>query len=122
MRVRTEVIRTSGARKEERLTETLMEHFFIRVWDDLVGRTVGPMHFRLILQPVMAGILCICAGLRGARTKKTPLFNLPFNLLRERGKEIARFFVFALILDVIYQLIAFTRSIRAKQCSWPLCW
>jgi hypothetical protein len=39
-----------------------MEHFFIRVWDDLVGRSVGPMHFRLILQPVMAGILGIRAG------------------------------------------------------------
>jgi hypothetical protein len=41
-----------------------MEYFFVRVWDDLVGRTVGPMHFRLILQPVMAGILGIRAGCR----------------------------------------------------------
>jgi hypothetical protein len=116
------VIRTSGARKEERLRETLMEHFFIRVWDDLVGRTIGPMHFRLILQPVMAGILGIRAGLRDARKNKSSYSNHRCNLLRERGKEIASVFVFALILDVIYQLIAFTRSIRAKQCSWPLCW
>jgi hypothetical protein len=106
MRVRTEVIRTSSARKEERLTETLMEHFFIRVWDDLVGRTVGPMHFRLILQPVMAGILGIRAGLRDARKNKSSYSNHRCNLLRERGKDIASVFVFALILDVIYQLIA----------------
>src|SRR4029450_3102102 len=58
------VIRTSGARKEERLRETLMEHFFIRVWDDLVGRTIGPVHFPVLLQPVMAGITGVSGRVR----------------------------------------------------------
>jgi hypothetical protein len=83
-----------------------MEHFFVRVWDDLVGRTVGPMHFRLILQPVMAGILGIRAGLQDAGKNKSSCSNHRCNLLRERGKDIASVFVFALIMDVIYQLIA----------------
>jgi hypothetical protein len=83
-----------------------MEHFFSRVWDDLVGRIVGPMHLRVILQPVMAGILGIRAGLRDARKSKSFYSNHRCDLLRERGKDIASVFVFALILDVIYQLIA----------------
>ena len=83
-----------------------MEHFFIRVWDDLVGRTVGPMQFRLILQPVMAAILGIRAGLRHAGKNKSSSSNHRCNLLRERAKDIAGVFIFALMLDVIYQLIA----------------
>jgi hypothetical protein len=84
-----------------------MEHFFSRVWDDLVGRIVGPMHLRVILQPVMAGILGIRAGLRDTGKNKSFHSNHRCDLLRARGKDIASVFVFALILDVIYQLIAF---------------
>src|SRR4029453_14538635 len=83
-----------------------MEHFFSRVWDDLVGRTVGPMHLRVILQPVMAGILGIRAGLRDAGKNKSSYSKHRCNFLRKSGKDTASVFVFALILDVIYQLIA----------------
>jgi hypothetical protein len=61
-----------------------MEHFFIRVWDDLVGRSVGPMHFRLILQPVMAGILGIRAGLREPVKINRPILTIA---AISRGRE-----------------------------------
>jgi hypothetical protein len=82
-----------------------MEHFFSRVWDDLVGRIVGPMHLRVILQPVMAGILGIRAGLRDAGKNKSSHSSQRCNLRRKRGKDVASVFVCAVILDVIYQLI-----------------
>jgi hypothetical protein len=54
----------------------------------------------------MAGILGIRAGLRDAGKNKSFYSNRRCDLLRARGKDIASVFVFALILDVIYQLIA----------------
>jgi len=38
-----------------------------RVWKDLIGRSTGPMNLRLILQPTVATILAIRAGLADAR-------------------------------------------------------
>jgi hypothetical protein len=87
-----------------------MEHFFNRVWDDLFGRIVGPLHLRVILQPVMASVLAIRAGLRKGREMKSSHCALAFhsdgrsNLLWSGMKDIAGVLVFALVLDVIYQL------------------
>jgi hypothetical protein len=89
-----------------------MEHFFNRVWDDLLGRIGGPLHLRVILQPVMASVLAIRAGLRKGREMKSSHCALAFhsdertNLLGSGMKDIAGVLVFALILDLIYQLIA----------------
>jgi hypothetical protein len=41
--------------------------------ENLIGRSEGPMTFRLILQPAMAVFLAIRAGLRDAREGKPPL-------------------------------------------------
>ena len=70
------------------------------------------MKLRLIIQPLVACILAVRAGLRDAREGKPPYFwALAFNaehrreLLREGWKDIAKLFAMAVILDAIYQFI-----------------
>ena len=70
------------------------------------------MKVRLILQPVVAFILAVLAGLRDARENKPPFFwALFFNpnhrreLLQEGWKDISKIFIVAIILDVVYQVI-----------------
>ena len=89
-----------------------MDDFFTRVWTNLVGWIEGPMKFRLILQPLVACILAIRAGLRDARENKPPFFwALAFNpenrrdLLRQGWKDIGKVFIAAVILDVVYQIV-----------------
>ena len=83
-----------------------------RTWEELMGRAGGPMHFRLILQPLMACLLASLAGLRDARQGRTPfawaLASDPDqrrSLLLQGWKDVGRLFLIAVVLDVIYSLI-----------------
>jgi hypothetical protein len=83
-----------------------------RFWDGLLSRVGGPMTFRLILQPTMATLLALRAGLKDAREGRPPYLwtvltdpSQRGELLREGWKSIARVFFLAVIMDVIYQLI-----------------
>jgi hypothetical protein len=86
-------------------------------WEDIFGRTsAGPFKLRFILQPTMAAIFAIRAGLRDARKGRPPylwsIFNSPEsrrNLLHEGWKDVGKVFVIAIVLDVIYQIIMFHR-------------
>src|SRR5262245_56765335 len=89
-----------------------MEEILIRLWDELIGRIGGPMSFRLLLQPAMAMIYAIRDGLKDARESRPAyfysLFTDPENRLgrlRQAFKAVFRVFVFAIIMDLIYQLI-----------------
>jgi len=71
------------------------------------------VNLRLIIQPLVACILAIRAGLRDARENQPPFFralvchaNRRRDLLRQGWKDIANVFAAALILDVVYQFIA----------------
>lgn len=90
-----------------------MSEMFGRVWADFVGRIDGPLHFRVIVQPLVACVMAIRAGLRDARQQKPPyLWALAFeprrrrDLEREGWKDVGTVFVVGVALDVIYQLIA----------------
>ena len=84
--------------------------------DDLLTRLEGPMWTRLILQPTVAAILGARAGLADARQGRPPYFwallrhsSARHDLLRSAWRDIARVFVMAVVLDVIYQLTIFHR-------------
>ena len=90
----------------------MIEEVFMRVWTNLIGRVGGPLTFRLILQPCMAIFFAIRDGLQDARQGRPAYFWALFtepahrrDLLREGWKAVAKVFVIAFIIDVIYQLI-----------------
>ncbi|MCJ7545281.1 MAG: hypothetical protein MUP30_00430 [Deltaproteobacteria bacterium] len=72
------------------------------------------MKFRLILQPAMAAIFAILAGLKDAREGRPPylwsILTNPadrHNILRHGWKDVRKVFIVAFVLDVVYQLIVF---------------
>ena len=89
-----------------------MEELIIRGWEGLVDRVGGPMTFRLILQPMMATLLAVRAGVKDAREGRPPYLwtlltdpNQRVDLLREGWRSIARVFVLAVVMDVIYEWV-----------------
>jgi hypothetical protein len=89
-----------------------VDDIWVRLLENLVDRVSGPMKFRLFLQPTMAAIFAIRAGLKDARTDQPPYFwALVTNpahrrdMLRDGWTDVGKVFVLALVLDVVYQLI-----------------
>ena len=83
-----------------------------RVWEQLIARPTGPMAFRFILQPVMAGIAALRDGIEDAKSQRSPYFwTLLANPLERGGRlregliATARIILLGLGMDVIYQLI-----------------
>jgi hypothetical protein len=91
-----------------------MDELLARAWENMSGRIGGPMSFRLVLQPVVAAILAVRAGMRDARTGR-PLYTWSVftdpvhraDLLREGWRDVAKVFVMAIAIDVVYQWIVF---------------
>jgi hypothetical protein len=89
-----------------------MKDMLVRMWMNLGDRVGGPMTFRILLQPTMAALLALRAGLKDAREDRPPYFwtiltdpRQRAGLLRGGWKAIARVFLLAVIMDVIYQWI-----------------
>jgi hypothetical protein len=89
-----------------------MEDTFTRLFNDVLGRLDGPLHFRFFLQPAMAIFFAIRDGLRDAREGRPAYFWSLFtepgvrrDLLRDGWKSISKVFIIAAVLDVIYQII-----------------
>jgi hypothetical protein len=89
-----------------------MEDMLSRVWENLVGRVGGPLSLRLLIQPTVATILAVRAGLQDARQGRAPYFWAIFSnpahrheLLREGWKDVGKVFILAVVLDVLYQVI-----------------
>ncbi len=87
---------------------------FGAIGDMLIGRTIGPMKLRLILQPAMAAIFAIRAGLKDAREGFPPylwsVFTNPadrHDMLRHGWKDVRKVFIVAFVLDVVYELTVF---------------
>ena len=83
-----------------------------RVWEQLIARPTGPMAFRFILQPVMAGIVAMRDGIADAKDGRPAYFwTLLTNPLQSGGRlregliATARIILLGLGMDVIYQLI-----------------
>ena len=91
-----------------------MDEIFARVWEQLVGRVSGPMSFRFVLQPCVALTLAIRAGLSDARKGRPPYLwkvltdaEQRRSLLLSGWKDAGNVFIFAVILDTVYQLYMF---------------
>ena len=89
-----------------------MEDLFARMWGNLVGRIGGPLSFRLIIQPMVAVFFAVRAGWKDAKQGRVPygwkIISNPVKrrqLLREGWKDIAKVFVAAFVIDLIYQII-----------------
>lgn len=90
-----------------------MDEIIGRVWNDFVARTTGPMWFRLILQPAVAVVFGVRAGLRNARRDSSQ--NQPAQTLdpayrrvmfRQALHDVGKVLIVGVGLDVIFQLIA----------------
>ena len=89
-----------------------LEELIARGWEGLLDRMGGPMTFRLILQPLMATLLALRAGLKDAREGRPPYFwtlltdsSQRVDLLREGWRSIAHLFILAVIMDLIYEWV-----------------
>jgi hypothetical protein len=91
-----------------------MQGLIREVWEMMVGRLHGPFAFRLIIQPVVAAVLAIRAGLEDARTGR-PAYGWAVvtdkvqrgELICEGWKHLSRLFLAAVIVDMIYEIIVF---------------
>jgi hypothetical protein len=113
-----------------------MEDFLARIFENLIDRVSGPMKFRLILQPLIAIIFAVRAGLKDAKEGKVP-YNWALisdrdhrrDLLRSGWKSVGKVFVIAILIDLVYQWIVFDGFTLGKPFwllpSWLLsriCW
>ena len=86
---------------------------FDRLWRDMLARPGGPMTFRFVLQPAMAGIVALRDGVNDARLRRRPYL---WALLRGvRGPEgrsgrlwegivsTARIIILGVVMDTVYQ-------------------
>ena len=83
-------------------------HRFI---ENLFSRLDGPLHFRFFMQPAMAIIFAVIDGIKDAKMGRPAyLWTMVRNpeqrreLMKIGWKRIAKIFILAVILDVIYQI------------------
>lgn len=93
-----------------------MGEIFHEVWQNLIGRVTGPMWFRLILQPLVAVFFATRSGIRDARAGRSAFLWTTLtdksqrrDLLRNAWGDIGKVFIFASILDAVYQFIELHR-------------
>jgi hypothetical protein len=89
-----------------------MEEMLSRGWNELIARDSGPLHIRLILQPLVATILAIRSGVKDAREGRPVFFWTIIGepakwrfLMREAWEDVGKLFLVAVVLDVVYQII-----------------
>lgn len=83
------------------------------VLTELLGRSSGPFHARLILQPAVAVVLAIRAGLRDARSGNPAfLWGIATGstadrrlLIRSAWQDLAKMFLVATAIDLVYTLV-----------------
>jgi|SRR5271168_529614 len=82
-----------------------------RMVHNLFARLDGPLHFRIIVQPLMATIFAVIDGVKDAKAGKPAYFwallstpNYRKELLKEGWKSVGKIFTLAIVLDVVYQL------------------
>ena len=86
-----------------------MEEAIARGWMNLLARLDGPMHIRFIVQPAVAILLGVRAGVKDARADHLPFLvalrraEMRPEMLRQAWSDIGRVFLLSMVLDAIYQ-------------------
>lgn len=82
-------------------------------WIELLGRSSGPLHLRLVIQPLVACILALVAGIGDAKARRPAFLWSAFTdpaerriLLKDAWSDVAKLFAAACALDVVYQVLA----------------
>lgn len=88
-----------------------MEALLHRMVENLFNRLDGPLHFRFIIQPIMAIIFAVKDGMKDAKAGKPAYLWAVLvdpknrkNLLLDGWKQVGKIFILAVILDIVYQL------------------
>jgi hypothetical protein len=83
-----------------------------RGWDNFLARPSGPLSLRFFVQPTMAGLLALRAGIQDAREGRQgylgAMLTRPerrLQLLHEGWRGAMTPFVLAIVLDLLYQLM-----------------
>ena len=89
----------------------MVEEILARGWDNFVARTTGPLSFRFVMQPLIAGLLAIRAGMRDAAAQR-PAFlwaaltsvGIRRALWGEGVRDVGNVLLLAAFFDAIYQI------------------
>jgi hypothetical protein len=91
--------------------ESLVEMLRSR-YEHLVGRTGGPLNFRLFIMPLVVTFFAVRAAMRDARTGRSLYFRTLLlkaderpRLIRSGLKDVGKIIVVAIVLDTTYQLL-----------------
>lgn len=108
------------------LLHTNMIDFFIRVWDDLVMRTEGPMHLRFFFQPATSLFFATRAAIGDAKSGIVPFLPRLIHakgkrraIVKEAWKDVGKIFIVGIVIDIIYQLIAIYK-LKIEASFYPL--
>jgi hypothetical protein len=90
----------------------MITEMIIRGWENFLARPEGSLNFRFIIQPTIATIIAVRAGLRDAREGRPAYLWAAFTnpeyrlqLLHGGWKDMRTPFLVAAALDPIYQII-----------------
>jgi uncharacterized membrane protein HdeD (DUF308 family) len=91
-----------------------MDELLSRAWEQLVGRLDGPLFLRFAMQPLMASLLALRAGVADARAHRSAYLWAMVSstgqrrrLLHDGWQDVRKVFVFAIVLDTVYQVLVF---------------
>lgn len=94
------------------MIDSLMD-VFVRTWSDVTSGRHAPLSFRFILQPAVAAFFAFRAGRQDARDgRPVYLWALVHDrtqrkaLLLEGWRDVGKVFIFAIVMDAIYQFIS----------------
>jgi hypothetical protein len=83
-----------------------------RAIEQLFDRLDGPMYFRFIMQPIMAIIIAVRAGIRDARQNKPAFLSEVVSnpagrrsLIHSAFKDLMMLLCVAVVLDTVYQFL-----------------
>ena len=95
--------------------------FLSTFWTEYIARFDGPLHFRLVVQPLVAILFAVRDGRRDAREGRSAYFwtlltdpTQRLYLLQSGWQGISKIFVLAFALDVVYQFMVW-RRLRSLQ-------